>query len=86
MVGIIHDSRALQALLQKYRDLPSRLSANTKQKTHQFVKVGIFKTICVEAFTNPNRTKNLDSGGMSTEAFGGAWLLFSEVLNSYMNI
>ena len=43
MVGIIHDSRALQALLQKYRDLPSRLSANTKQKTHQFVKVGIFQ-------------------------------------------
>ena len=43
MVGIIHDSRALQALLQKYRDLPSRLSANTKQKAHQFVKVGIFQ-------------------------------------------
>ena len=41
-----------------------------------------FKTICVEAFTNPNRNKNLDSGGMSTEAIGGAWLLISEVLNA----
>ena len=41
-----------------------------------------FKTVCVKAFTNLNRNKNLDSGGMSTEAFGGAWLLFPEVLIS----
>ena len=33
MVGLLQDSRALQALLQKYRDLPSRLSANPRPKT-----------------------------------------------------
>ena len=35
MVGLLQDSRALQALLQKYRDLPSRLSAKPRRKTPQ---------------------------------------------------
>ena len=38
MVGLLQDSRALQALLQKYRDLPSRVSANRRPKTPQWVK------------------------------------------------
>ena len=38
MVGLLQDSRALQALLQKYRDLPSRLSANPRPTTPQWVK------------------------------------------------
>ena len=38
MVGLLQDSRALQALLQKYRDLPSRVSANRRPKTSQWVK------------------------------------------------
>ena len=38
MVGLLQDSRALQALLQKYRDLPSRLAANPRPKPPEWVR------------------------------------------------
>ena len=38
MVELLKDSRALQALLQKLRDLPSPVSANPRPKTHQWVE------------------------------------------------